>query len=69
MKSGKITILSSFGNRKRIDGLKFKGKVIYKPLTPTKVVKSINIIDENVNENRREKRVESDEDKGTFSPI
>jgi len=62
----KITLLSSFGNRKRIESVHFKGKIIYKPITPTKILKAINIIDEKrVGEAKRPK----DEPKQDIAPF
>jgi len=69
LNSEKITILSSFGNRKKIDGLHFGGKVIYKPITPTKVLRAINVIDENISEVKAEKKSKPKENIAPFNNI
>jgi len=69
LESEKITILSSFGNRKKIDGLHFKVTVIYKPITPTKILKAIHVIDEELSEETKEKKSEPKEDIAPFNNI
>ncbi len=46
----KVTIVTSFKNRKKIENLNINSnRIIYKPVTPTKIVNAINSIDENSN--------------------
>ncbi len=46
----KVTIITNFKNRKKIESLNINSsRVIYKPITPTKILNAINCIDENIN--------------------
>ena len=49
--SKKVTIISTFSNRSKIESYGFsKSKVIYKPITPTKILNNINFIAESQKE-------------------
>ncbi len=46
--ANKVTLITSFSNRNKIESLGIKqSKIIYKPITPTKILNAINIIEQN----------------------
>ena len=48
LNKSKVTLITSFKNRKKIESFNINSsRVIYKPITPTKIVNAINVIDEN----------------------
>ncbi len=54
----KVTLITSFKNRKKIETLNINSsRVLYKPITPTKILNAINLIDENKNRDKREEKV------------
>ena len=56
----KVTLITSFKNRKKIETLNINSsRVLYKPITPTKILNAVNLIDENKNRDKREEKVES----------
>ncbi|NOZ90536.1 MAG: response regulator [Epsilonproteobacteria bacterium] len=48
--ANKVTLITSFSNRNKIESLGIKqSKIIYKPITPTKILNAINIIEQSRN--------------------
>ncbi len=54
----KVTLITSFKNRKKIETLNINSsRILYKPITPTKILNAVNLIDENKNRDKREEKV------------
>jgi len=50
----KVTLITSFKNRKKIEALNINSsRLLYKPITPTKILNAVNLIDENKNRDKK----------------
>ncbi len=61
LNKNKVTIVTSFKNRKKIENLNINSnRVIYKPVTPTKIVNAINAIDIDENNIIEDNKIKKD---------
>jgi len=63
--ANKVTIITNFSNRNKVEALGVKtNKILYKPITPTKILSSINSI-EQIKNNKQNSSIQTQKDIGT----